>query len=83
RGLVPRPGAVARVFVATALVAVCAAVGSALTGGNYMFVRDKPSESLLDVLGPWPWYIATTALLGLAMFAALDAPFRRRRAGSA
>lgn len=82
RGLVPRPGAVARAFLATLLVAAGAGAGSALTGGNYMFLRNKPAESLLDVMGPWPWYIATAALLALALFAVLDAPFRRRRARS-
>ncbi|MGH2919846.1 MAG: TIGR02206 family membrane protein, partial [Solirubrobacteraceae bacterium] len=66
-------------FAATVAVAVAAAAGCVLTGGNYMFLRRKPDDSLLDVMGPWPWYIATTGLLALAMFAALDAPFRRAR----
>jgi uncharacterized membrane protein YwaF len=45
-----------------------------------MFLRHKPqTPSLLDLMGPWPWYILTGALLAIAMFAALDAPFRRRR----
>jgi uncharacterized membrane protein YwaF len=30
-------------------------------------------------MGPWPWYIAAGAALGLALFLALDAPFRRRQ----
>jgi hypothetical integral membrane protein (TIGR02206 family) len=78
--LTPRPGAVARVFVATAAFAVVAGLGDLLTGGNYMFLREKPEEtSLLDVMGPWPWYILTGALLAIAMFAALDLPFRGRR----
>jgi hypothetical integral membrane protein (TIGR02206 family) len=80
RKLRPRPGAVRRAFVATACVASAAAVANLLTGGNYMFLREKPdSGSLLDLMGPWPWYIATAALLALALFAALDAPFRGRR----
>ena len=29
-----------------------------VTGGNYMFLRIKPTTgSLLDYLGPYPWYI--------------------------
>ena len=84
RGIVPRPGAVARAFAATVAVAAGGAVGCLATGGNYMFLRRKPEDSLLDLLGPWPWYIAGAGLVGLAMFALLDAPFRaRRRAGEA
>jgi hypothetical integral membrane protein (TIGR02206 family) len=79
-GLVPRSGAVGRVFVATATFAVVAGLGDLLTGGNYMFLREKPeAASLLDLMGPWPWYILTGALLAVAMFAALDLPFRGRR----
>lgn len=79
RGLAPRSGAVRRVFVATLLVAVVASVGNVLTGGNYMFLRDKPDASLLDLIGPWPLYIAGAGVLALALFAVLDAPFRRGR----
>jgi hypothetical integral membrane protein (TIGR02206 family) len=80
RELEPRAGAVRRAFIATAWVAGAAALANLLTGGNYMFLREKPdSGSLLDLMGPWPWYIAGAAVLALALFAALDAPFRRRR----
>jgi hypothetical integral membrane protein (TIGR02206 family) len=81
RGIVPRPGAVRRAFVATLGVAALAAVGDLITGGNYMFLREKPSTaSLLDVMGPWPVYIAAAAALALALFALLYLPFRRRTA---
>jgi hypothetical integral membrane protein (TIGR02206 family) len=80
RRITPRAGAVRRAFAATACVAAAAAVGDLATGGNYMFLREKPGEpSLLDVMGPWPWYIATGAALGLALFWLLDTPFRRAR----
>jgi len=70
----PRPGAVWRVYGITAAFAALAAIGTALTGGNYMFLRHKPtSGSVLDFMGPWPWYILTGAALGLAMFLALEA----------
>jgi hypothetical integral membrane protein (TIGR02206 family) len=70
----PRPGAVGRVYAITAGFAVIAAVGTLITGGNYMYLRRKPSDgSLLDVMGPWPVYIVIAAVFGLAVFAALAA----------
>lgn len=80
-GLTANPGAVPRVFLATAAWAAVAAAGNALTGGNYMFLTQRPeTASVLDYMGPWPWYILGAASLALAMFAVLDLPFRRRRA---
>jgi hypothetical integral membrane protein (TIGR02206 family) len=82
-GIVPPTGAVRRVFGATLVVATGAAIGNVVTGGNYMFLREKPSTaSLLDVMGPWPVYILVAAALALALFALLDLPLRagRRRA---
>jgi hypothetical integral membrane protein (TIGR02206 family) len=80
RGRVPRRGAVSRVFLATAAFAGVAGLADLLTGGNYMFLREKPeTASLLDLMGPWPWYILSGALLAIALFAALDLPFRGRR----
>jgi hypothetical integral membrane protein (TIGR02206 family) len=78
-GLTPRPGAVWWVLVATALWAVVAAIGNAMVGGNYMFLSERPeTPSVLDYMGPWPWYIVGSAGLALALFALLDLPFRRR-----
>ena len=80
RGIVPPAGAVRRVFAATLLVAAAAAVGNLVTGGNYMFLREKPSTaSLLDVMGPWPLYIAVAGAVGVVLFALLDLPLRARR----
>jgi hypothetical integral membrane protein (TIGR02206 family) len=73
----PRPAAVKRVFAATVAVAAAAGLANVLTGGNYMWLREKPDEaSLLDVMGPWPWYILSAAVLALILFALLAAPFR-------
>jgi hypothetical integral membrane protein (TIGR02206 family) len=82
--ITPRRGAVARVVVLTLGLAAIDSVVNLLTGGNYMFLRHAPGvHSLLDLMGPWPWYVVGAAALALALFAALDLPFaiaRRRTA---
>ena len=77
-GIEPRPGAVKRAFAATVAVAAVAGTANVVTGGNYMWLREKPDRSsLLDVMGPWPWYILSAAVLALALFWLLALPFRR------
>jgi hypothetical integral membrane protein (TIGR02206 family) len=73
----PRRGAVVRVAgITIAYVLVVGAVDAA-TGANYMYLRSKPSSSsLFDLMGPWPWYVAWAALLGVPLLAILNAPFR-------
>jgi len=72
----PRPGAVVRVFVLTFVLMVLYAGINLLSDGNYMYLRHTPgAHSLLDLLGPWPWYIAGAAALALVLFAILDLPF--------
>jgi hypothetical integral membrane protein (TIGR02206 family) len=85
--ITPRSGAVARVVVLTLGLAAIDSVVNLLTGGNYMFLRHSPGvHSLLDLMGPWPWYVVGAAALALALFAALDLPFaiarRRTTAGA-
>jgi hypothetical integral membrane protein (TIGR02206 family) len=74
RRILPRPGAVWRVLGASVVVAVAAGAANLLTGGNYMWLREKPDEgSQLDVMGPWPWYIVSAAAFGLLLFSVLAA----------
>jgi hypothetical integral membrane protein (TIGR02206 family) len=69
----PRPRAAWRAFALTLTFAGIAGIGDLLTGGNYMYLRAKPvHNSLLSLMGPWPWYIASTAVLGLVMLLALQ-----------
>jgi hypothetical integral membrane protein (TIGR02206 family) len=47
-----------------------------LLDANYMFLRAKPEvPTLLDALGPWPWYILTGAAVGLVAFYFWYLPF--------
>jgi hypothetical integral membrane protein (TIGR02206 family) len=71
--LYPRPGAVWRVYLATLAFAGFAGVADIITGGNYMYMAEKPAHnSLLSVMGPWPWYIASTVVLALVLLLGLD-----------
>lgn len=78
----PRRDAVVRVLAITVVYTLLVGAIDAATGADYMFLRAKPSSgSLLDLLGPWPWYLVWAALIGVALLLVLDAPFRllRRR----
>lgn len=74
----PRPWAVVKVAGITLAYAAAVGLVDAFTGADYMYLRAKPpSATPLDLLGPWPWYIGAAALIAVALFAVLDAPFRR------
>jgi hypothetical integral membrane protein (TIGR02206 family) len=75
-GLQPRHGAVRRIFLLTLAFAVLVGLIDLATGGNYLYLRAPAPGSLLTLMGPWPWYIASGAVLTLVVLAILDAPFR-------
>jgi hypothetical integral membrane protein (TIGR02206 family) len=49
---------------------------NSVTGGNYMFLARKPdTASLLDLLGPYPWYLLSMEAVALVIFLILYVPF--------
>ncbi|WP_082882777.1 YwaF family protein [Paenibacillus swuensis] len=75
--------ALAMIFLNVLLVVV--GFMNRITGGNYMFIARKPeTASLLDVLGPYPWYLLSLEGVALLMFLLLYLPFSfgNRRAAS-
>ena len=50
-----------------------------LVKGNYMFLQEKPrGGSLLDFLGPYPWYIISLEIVAFIIFCCLWLVFRKR-----
>jgi hypothetical integral membrane protein (TIGR02206 family) len=73
-----RPGAMWRAFAAALGMAAAAGTANLISGGNYMYLRAKPSDaSLLDHMGTWPLYIASAAVFALMLFALLTLLARR------
>lgn len=77
-GIHPRRGSAWRVFGLTLAYAAVVALVNLALGTNFLFLRWKPSNpTLLDWLGPWPWYLVWGGLLGLVLFHALEWTFQR------
>jgi hypothetical integral membrane protein (TIGR02206 family) len=77
-GVRPRPRANLRAWGITNLYAVIVAVIDGLANENFLYLRRKPSQpSLLDVMGPWPWYILAADVLAFVIFWALMLPVRK------
>ncbi len=60
----PTLASIGKVFVVTNFYAGLIAGVNYLTDGNYLYLCNKPAgASLLDYLGPWPWYIFSLEII--------------------
>lgn len=76
KNFIPSLKSILKTFIFTNLYMVVISIINILTGGNYLFLCSKPENgSLLDFLGPWPWYILSLEGIGLLIFLTLYLPF--------
>ena len=75
-GMRPRWSSLVRAYVTILAFAVVVGGFNAAFDTNYAYLCAKPGvPSLLDWLGPWPWYIGSLALVALANFTLLYTPW--------
>ncbi|WP_436498802.1 YwaF family protein [Actinokineospora sp. HUAS TT18] len=66
--------------VVTTAWAVTMLVFNSVAGTNYGFLNGKPAQtSLLDLFGPWPWYLLPEFLLVWGVWALMTLPWTMRR----
>jgi hypothetical integral membrane protein (TIGR02206 family) len=66
-----------KAFLATNLYALFIGFFNYFTGSNYLFISRKPTTpSLLDFLGPWPWYVVSLEFICLFLFFLCYWPFK-------
>jgi len=77
QGHIPRKGSVVRMMLAVNIYAMVAGTFDLAFGWNYGYLRAKPMRpSLLDYMGPWPWYILSLEVAALTFFLILDVPWK-------
>ena len=78
-GFRPTWGSLPRVILITNLYWLVCFIVNNLIGSNYGYTQGKlPSPSLLDVLGPHPWYLLSMEVLGIALCLLMYLPFALR-----
>ncbi len=69
-----RPGSIKRTFILTNIVIVPVWLIDRLTGGNYMYLMERPPTESPLVFGDWPWYILNIEIVGFIIFSILNMP---------
>lgn len=79
----PRPHAWLFTWLALNVLGVVDFAVDAVFHVNYMYLMHRPPvASLLDALGPWPWYVLGADALGALLFLLLQVPYWRQPASS-
>lgn len=75
-GYRPTWRSVLRAFLISNAYLLVAGLANWITGGNYVYIARQPEfPTLIDYLGPWPWYIIPLQLIALAAFVLVYLPW--------
>jgi hypothetical integral membrane protein (TIGR02206 family) len=75
-GMRPQIRSIKKAFVGLNLFLLASVIVNLILDANYFWICGKPPmSSLLDYLGPWPWYILAAELVALVLFAVAYTPF--------
>jgi len=75
-GLRPNWSSVWRTMLALNVYLVIVTGINVVLGSNYMYTLARPkTASVLNLFGPWPWYIVMAEFLALGLFVLLYLPF--------
>jgi hypothetical integral membrane protein (TIGR02206 family) len=75
-GMRPAWSSVWKAMLALNVYLVIVTAINLVLGSNYMYTLARPkTASILDLFGPWPWYIVLAEFLVLALFVLLYLPF--------
>ena len=75
-GMRPTHRSIWKVMGITNIYLVFIAGVNYVTDGNYLFICHKPvNGSIIDFLGPWPWYILSLEVVALISFYIYYSPF--------
>jgi hypothetical integral membrane protein (TIGR02206 family) len=75
-GFRPHWRSIPRVILGANIYMLFVGVVNWVLGSNYMFIAHKPeTASLIDLLGPWPWYILSLEVVGVVVCLILYLPF--------
>ena len=73
----PRKGAIKRIIIFTNIYMLFVGIINYLLGTNYLYISKKPDgTSLLNFLGPWPWYIVSLEIIAVILFILLYSPYK-------
>ena len=75
-GMRPKVESIKSAFIALNLFLLVSILANFILDANYFWICEKPPmPSLLDYLGPWPWYILAAELVALLHFLVAYIPF--------
>ncbi len=79
RNFRPRSNSVLNMMIALNIYALVVGAVNAIMGWNYGYLCQKPAvPSLLDFLGPWPWYLLSLEFIAFLTFLLLILPWKYR-----